>query len=95
MLERRSFLTGLAAMFAAPAIVRAASLMPVRGVPLANPEAMLDLLVARMVDTQTVLARAIEASVFGQSFATYEVTPAHEFEIRQYAAEIIFAKEPS
>jgi hypothetical protein len=32
MIHRRSFLTGLAATLAAPAIVRAASLMPVRGI---------------------------------------------------------------
>lgn len=31
LIERRKFLAGLGAMFAAPAIVRAASLMPVRG----------------------------------------------------------------
>lgn len=31
MIERRAFLTGLGAMFAAPAIVRASSLMPIRG----------------------------------------------------------------
>lgn len=32
MIERRRFLIGLGALFAAPAIVRAASLMPVRGI---------------------------------------------------------------
>ena len=32
ILPRRSFLTGLASFIAAPAIVRAASLMPVRGI---------------------------------------------------------------
>lgn len=32
MMNRRSFLTGLAAAIAAPAIVNAASLMPVRGI---------------------------------------------------------------
>lgn len=32
LLERRKFLTGLGALIAAPAVVRAASLMPVRGI---------------------------------------------------------------
>lgn len=32
LIQRRSFLTGFASLFAAPAIVRAASLMPVRTV---------------------------------------------------------------
>ncbi len=32
ILPRRSFLTGMAAMFAAPAIVRASSLMPIKSV---------------------------------------------------------------
>lgn len=33
ILPRRAFLTGLAGLFAAPAIVRAASLMPVKALP--------------------------------------------------------------
>jgi hypothetical protein len=32
MIERRSFLKGISALFAAPAIVRAESLMPIRGI---------------------------------------------------------------
>lgn len=32
LIERRKFMTGLVALIAAPAVVRAASLMPVRGV---------------------------------------------------------------
>ena len=32
ILERRKFLTGLASLIAAPAIVRVSSLMPVRGI---------------------------------------------------------------
>lgn len=32
LIQRRNFLVGLASLIAAPAIVRAASLMPVRGV---------------------------------------------------------------
>lgn len=59
---RRSFLTGLTAAFAAPAIVRAASLMPVKSMP---PADVLDLLKAR-VDAAYALTRAhIEAALYG------------------------------
>jgi hypothetical protein len=46
-LPRRSFLSGLASMLAAPAIVRATSLMPVRGIVLPDERGLtcaLDLL---------------------------------------------------
>lgn len=36
ILQRRKFITGLASLIAAPAIVKASSLMPIRGVPLNN-----------------------------------------------------------
>lgn len=43
ILPRRSFLTGLAAAFAAPAIVKASSLMPIRGIPLAPTSLVFDI----------------------------------------------------
>lgn len=38
--SRRSFITGLIAFAAAPAIVRAESLMPVKALPFADPSAI-------------------------------------------------------
>lgn len=41
MIQRRSLLTGLAALIAAPAVVRAESLMPVRAPKLIVPEPLI------------------------------------------------------
>jgi hypothetical protein len=62
--SRRGFLAGLvASAFAAPAIVRAASLMPVKAMP--PVETLEELLRARMDDAYRVVARNIAAIMFG------------------------------
>jgi hypothetical protein len=62
ILQRRTFLTGLASLFAAPAIVRAESLMPVKLVDFSPPPApgfvfqALDTVTGKWVDLERVLA---------------------------------------
>jgi hypothetical protein len=69
--SRRSFLTGLAAsLVAAPAVVRAASLMPVRGIiqpieSLPIDLAYLDLLRQRMNDVYRLTHQAMTRNLFG------------------------------
>lgn len=58
LIRRRSFLTGLAAAFAAPAIVRATSLMPVRGIVMdLNEENVLKLAGDMLLPGQYVISR--------------------------------------
>lgn len=65
-LSRRGLIVGLAAsLVAAPAIVKSASLMPIRGVPLANQDAIIELLAKRIADAQMVMAAGLNKNFFG------------------------------
>lgn len=64
MIARRSFLAGLASIFAAPAIVRISSLMPMRGMLMVQESAFLAAYRREM----------IEAFEFGNSFLRTSVT---------------------
>ena len=65
-LSRRGLIVGLAAsLVAAPAIVKSASLMPIRGVPLANQDAIIELLAKRIADARMVMAAGLNKNFFG------------------------------
>lgn len=79
--SRRSFITGLvASLVAAPAVVRAASLMPVRalvpqkityqGIELIfdDPNAIVDLLVRRMAEAERILFQNMQSSIYDTSY---------------------------
>lgn len=68
ILARRKFLTGLAAAFAAPAIVKASSLMPVKAMP--SEEELMALLNARMNDVYKVMAEAMSQMIYGDQNIT-------------------------
>jgi hypothetical protein len=58
--SRRSFITGLAALVAAPAIVRAASLMPVKAMPTAE-----ELYRLRMDEAYRITRENLSRSLYG------------------------------
>jgi hypothetical protein len=62
-LSRRSFVTGLISLVAAPAIVRAGSLMPVK----AEPEDIYKLLAERIRDCERVMQENIQTIVYGNA----------------------------
>jgi hypothetical protein len=61
---RRSFITGLIALVAAPAIVRAGSIMPVKAVAWSKDE-LLALLDRRLDEVVAVMARNLNEAIFG------------------------------
>ena len=63
--SRRTFLTGLSAsLIAAPAVVRFASLMPVRGIVQASPEDIYKLLAQRITDAQAIMRENINTMFY-------------------------------
>jgi hypothetical protein len=62
-IARRSFITGLIAMVAAPAIVRAGSLMPVKAMP--SVDDIHALLEARINDCVKIMARNLSETLYG------------------------------
>jgi hypothetical protein len=63
-MDRRGFLRNVfCSLIAAPAIVRAASLMPVRALPTDNYDDMLDLLSRRIDATHKAMAEAMRRSL--------------------------------
>jgi len=68
MLNRRGLITGLVSFVAAPAIVRASSLMPLRGVPLSSyidlSELELGFVITRKAIEEHVLSSMFEPEVF-------------------------------
>lgn len=69
-LSRRGFITGLAATFAAPAIVRASSLMPVKAMPAEdNLAVMQKLLEARLSDAYRVTKKHMDQMLYGDTFS--------------------------
>ncbi len=68
ILARRSFLTGLASALAAPAIVKASSLMPVKAIRAPTEEEIYALLNERMNDVYRVTREAMARMIFGESF---------------------------
>jgi len=66
MLNRRGLITGLVSFVAAPAIVRAVSLMPLRGVPLSVSLSELELgfVITRKAIEEHVLSSMFEPEVF-------------------------------
>ena len=64
--SRRSFITGLASLIAAPAIVRVASLMPVRGIVLdTSPEDIYALLNKRMDECYAIMRQNMTNCLYG------------------------------
>lgn len=64
-MNRRGFITGLASLVcAAPAVVRAASLMPVRAIQPWDTNAIADLLCRRIDETYRMLARNMADSIY-------------------------------
>jgi hypothetical protein len=79
VLHRRTFLTGLAAsLIAAPAIVRAASLMPVRGIVQPTTEDIYKLLAQRIHDAQEIMKQNLAYALYGDPLnpQTVILTPA-------------------
>lgn len=64
--SRRSFIAGLAAAFAAPAIVRSSSIMPVKAMP--SPD-ILDLLQRRIWNAEQSLIKAMTEQFYGPQWA--------------------------
>lgn len=62
MIGRRGFIAGLAAAFAAPAIVRASSLMPVKKMPAVD---VLDLLARRVQAAQALMVDHFNNMMYG------------------------------
>jgi hypothetical protein len=58
--SRRSFITGLVSLVAAPAIVRVASIMPVK-----NYQSIEDLIALRIEETAAIVNRNINTIMFG------------------------------
>lgn len=65
ILPRRAFLAGLAAAIAAPAIVRVASIMPVKQMEAINIDEMAAILQARMDAAEHDFARQLAQSLYG------------------------------
>lgn len=73
MPDRRSFITGIASLIAVPAIVRAASLMPVRGIvqDIYGTSPAMAALIARAKELSEIRARMLAAwdmMAFGTGF---------------------------
>lgn len=64
-MNRRSFLLGLSSTLAAPAIVRAASLMPVKAIRPATDREMMLLLKQRCLDASDLMQRQMATMIFG------------------------------
>ena len=92
--SRRGFLTGLGAFFcAAPAIVRASSIMPVRAVlPYEyDPDVMLKLLHRQMDEAYKVLRENMERSLYGGgTFNIPNVAGENLFPLREFGSPVIF-----
>lgn len=63
--SRRSFITGLASIIAAPAIVRAASLMPVKIIQPVDEQDIYALLAQRLRDIEQVTIRGMTDNLYG------------------------------
>lgn len=74
LIQRRAFLTGILSTLAAPAVVRAASIMPVKALPPSleyrqlSPSQMEDLLSARMEDVYRVTRINTAKILYGSPF---------------------------
>lgn len=66
-LSRRKFFAGLAAAIAAPAIVKASSLMPIKAVKVMPEEEILRLLQQRMADAHRVFADMMAQNLYSSS----------------------------
>jgi len=73
ILARRSFLTGLASALAAPAIVRATSLMPVKRVDfdlLTPTQSEMDLIRVRLADAYVITCENMARYMYGDGVAS-------------------------
>lgn len=72
LLHRRTFLTGLGALIAAPAIVRVASLMPVRGIVMPTLEESMTLVMSQdmYAELAAVTRKAFVPRLFVQIYET-------------------------
>ena len=96
IVARRKFLTGLGAMIAAPAIVHAGNLMPIKALKELSFEDSIALLKQRMAECNAVMRRQITHTIFYGSedppvlfsgFQTFPLKPdwvlkAHTYEIK-------------
>lgn len=99
MLEtsRRSFITGLISFVAAPAIVRASSLMPIRALPDINHELAIQELTRQMIEhfcSTTNLLQEITADQIINGEAHYKLVEDDNGEISYQRSEPIY-QEPS
>ena len=62
--SRRSFIAGLAALVAAPAIVNVSSIMPVKAYETVNVDELVALLARRMEEAESCLARRVAQSLY-------------------------------
>lgn len=65
IIQRRAFLTGLASLLAAPAIVKASSLMPVKAIREPTNEEMMALLKQRMDEAYQVTRESMARILYG------------------------------
>ena len=94
--NRRTFLTGLASLIAAPAIVRVSSLMPVKALRPATDEEIWALLRERMDEAYAVTRKSMAQSLFGIGWEKLALVEDYvgepKFEFKQIAAELVFTK---
>lgn len=104
MIHRRSFLSGMFSALAAPAIVRAGSLMPVKSLPAAltmsSDEAILELLRKRMKEAYTItaenMARCLyETSINQPSFIAEMLNPSTEISYEHKELSVAVSVQPA
>jgi hypothetical protein len=95
-LPRRTFLKSLGLLIAAPAIVRVASIMPVKAIRPATDEEIWALLRARMDECYRVTRENMARSLFGPGWEKLSLVEDYDggpkFEFKQIAAELVFEK---
>jgi hypothetical protein len=101
--SRRSFLTGLASVIAAPAIVRMSSLMPVKAMP--SAEDLNALLHARLDECYQIVRKNMQQSIFystpyapveftGFEIYTGLVQPATDFPFKEWVVPVTLDSPP-
>lgn len=96
MIHRRKFLTGLASLIAAPAVVRASSLMPVKALRPAPAMEINALLRLRLEECYAVTRQNMCTMLYSNpEFTPVEFTgfaSRQEFPYTQWATELVFDK---
>lgn len=95
-LSRRGFITGLTLLVAAPAIVRAASLMPVKSMP---NTVTLEMLQQRMNAAYKVYSEALTRNLYGDAINPRPATlllyadEFGDFRVEQIPHQLVFSRD--